>query len=306
MKRLLGRLLQNVRQADKDPSLKRPLHLPVDIAEPSGIFIYSGPGEADVWPALYLSCSLQRAYRNVDLTVVCRIEDSALFSMLDWKPGILTYEGKPTIPPMQPDEPPGPGTLLFHPYLKLDSDAAALIRSSGAGIRISPAANRSPDLNISVRTGADNYPAVLHRMCTALGIPPDTDWVPVIPRQVQEKVADFMAPVSGRTLPYIAMTQRTISILEKHRAEIPLRTVAIAGKNAEIQNIDREMRTAITAGASAVITDDPGLWADARALGVPTVGLDTSGAFIPWSGDLPTTSEHDMIESWAQLLRRGW
>lgn len=305
MRRLLGGLLRNVRTVGRDSALKT-LHLPEDMRSPSRIFIYSGPGESDVWPALYLSCSLQRVYRETDLFVICREEDSRLFAMLDWKPGIVTYDGRPSMPVTKPEETPDQHTLLFHPYLSLKPDAISVLRGSRAGIRISPAVNGAPEVNITVRTGVETYPAVLYRMCEILGITPDTDWKPMMPKQIQEKVAGLMAPVSGRTLPYIAATQKTINILEKHRAEIPLRTVSIIGKNAELQGLDRETRAAVTAGASAVVTDDPGLWADARALGVATVGLDSSGSFLPWSGEVPATSEREFIESWARLLRRGW
>lgn len=305
MKRVLGRLFGEREAPAASPS-GRVLHLPEDFRNPSRLVVYCGPAEEDVWPALYLARSLERTYREADLAILCREGDGWLFDMLHWKPRILPYAVRPSLEGLPAGSTFDDDTILFHPYLSLDAAAVALISSSGAGIRVSPSAEGHPCLTISVRTGTDLYPDAIHRMCAALGIESDLPWKPLIPRSVQDRVAALMAPVSGRTLPYIAATARAVAVLEKTKAEIPLRTITLTGKNADLASQDRETRVAVVAGASAVVTDAAGLWADARALGVPVVGLDTAGSFGRWSGDAPSRTEREFAEAWEQLLRRGW
>jgi hypothetical protein len=305
MRKVLGRLFGE-RESAPAALPSRLMHLPEDFRSPARMAVYSGPAEEDSWPALYLARMIERTYGETDLSIICRSTDGWLFDMLHWKPRILPYEARPSLDALAPGSAFDEGTILFHPYLSMDPAAAALMASSGAGIRVSPAVEGHPCLSIQIRTGTTLYPTVIHRMCAALGMETDATWKPLIPRQIQDRVSALMAPVSGRALPYIAATSRAVAILEKSRAEIPLRTITIAGKNVDMAGQDRETRVAVIAGASAVITDSPGLWADARAMGVPAAGLDPSGTFMPWTGDTPSRTEKEFVEAWEQLLRRGW
>ncbi len=123
---------------------------------------------------------------------------------------------------------------------------------------------------------------------------------------MEEIVEHKIAPFSGRMLPYIVTTPSAISILEKRRAEIPLRTVTLSGKNSDFDHLDREIKTVIIAEASAVITDSDDQWGDACAHGVPVVGLDRSGNFLKWKDREPASNEEEFSEAWIRLLKKGW
>ena len=305
MKRLFGRRIVD-RERQAGPDSPRIVHLPEDLRNPTRVAVYCGPTEEDAWPALYLARAVELAYRKAELTVICRSDVGWLFDALHWKPRILPYESRPSLEGRGASPVFDEGTILFHPYPAMDPAAAALFASSGAGLRVSAAVDCPDCVNILVRPGTPVLPDRIHGMCAVLGMQPDRAWRPVVPGQVQEKASARMAPVSGRTLPYIAGTPRTVSLLEKHRAEIPLRTITIAGRNSEMGEMDRETRVAAAAGASAIITDSPVLWADARAMGVPVVGLDPAGVFQPWIGEAPTRTEKEFVEAWERLLRKGW
>lgn len=305
MRSILGKLF-GTGDVDRAIGGSRVVHFPDDFRSPGRLAVLSGPSSSDAWPALYLSRNLQRTYPETELTVICRAGDGCLFEMLNWKPRVVPYVSKPSHGTLEEAGVLDAATVLFHPYLTLEPWAVSFLSSSRAGIRVSPSTIEHPSLNVRVLTGSTVYPDIVHRLCSALGIQPDTVWRPMIPAELQSRVSSLMAPVSGRTLPYIAATARTVGILEKNRAEVPLRTVTVAGKNAELGDLDRETMVAIVTGASAVMTDDAGLWSTARAMGVPVAGLDTSGSFIQWSGDSPAANERDFVENWAELLRRGW
>jgi hypothetical protein len=143
-------------------------------------------------------------------------------------------------------------------------------------------------------------------MCRILGIDYDDRWRPSVQSHAARAAEQKMAPVTGRMLPYIVTTDSSLAILEKSRAEIPLRTVSLAGKKNELGELDREIRTAIVAAASAVITDNDDLWGDACAFDVPVVGLDLQGDFMKWHGAEASRRESDFVEAWVRLLKKGW
>lgn len=282
------------------------IHFPNSILQPSRIVIYSGPAPSDIWPAMYLTDMLQNAYPKANTSIICNLDDGELLNMLQLKPQIYFYDKHPKMPSLPDDENLKDDTLLFYPYTTIDSITGNLLMSSGAGVRIAPLETDSPYINLRIRTESTSYPAMLHQICSALGITSETTWKPVIQQKVKEHAKKLMAPVSGRHLPYIVTSSSAIAILEKNRAEIPLRTVSLSGKFTDFENLDRETRAAIIADAEAVATDSEDLWCDACALDIPAVALDTSGNFIKW-GDISTASnEREFIEAWSQLLRRGW
>ncbi len=282
------------------------IHFPNSILQPSRIVIYSGPADSDIWPAMYLADMLQKAYPSSKMSIICNIDDGELLNMLQWKPRIHFYEKHPTMPSLLDDEQFSDDTLFFYPYTTIDNNAGNLLMSSGAGIRIAPLEYDSPYINLRIRTDSTVYPTILHQICNALGINSETTWKPVIQQQIKEHAKKLMAPVSGRHLPYIVTSSTAISILEKHRAEIPLRTVSLSGKSTDFENLDRETRAAIIADAEAIATDSEDLWCDACALDIPVVALDSSGTFIKWSNYSTVSNESEFIEAWSQLLRRGW
>ncbi len=282
------------------------IHFPNSILKPYRVVIYSGPAPADIWPAMYLTDMLQNAYPNTNTSIICNLDDAELLNMLQRKPRIHLYEKHPRMPALPDDEHFSDDTLLFYPYTKIDNDTGNLLMSSGAGIRIAPLETDSPYINLRIRTDSTFYPTILHQICNALKINSETTWKPVIQQQVKKHAEKLMAPVSGRHLPYIVTSYTAISILEKHRAEIPLRTVSLSGKSTEFENLDRETRAAIIADAEAVATDSEDLWCDACALDIPVVALDSSGTFIKWSDHSTVSNESEFIEAWSQLLRKGW
>lgn len=282
------------------------IHFPDDIMQPMQIAVYSGPADSDVWPALYLVNSLQKVFKDIDISVICRERDTELFNMLQWKPRVHSYLDRPEIPDLLDDETFSDSTMLFYPYTGIDAKAESVLRNSGAGIRIAALKTSSPYINLGVKTESDVYPNHLYQLCNALKINCDKSWKPVIQQQILERTEKIMAPISGRTLPYIVTSSNAVNILLKHSAEIPLRTVSLSGKSTDFENLEREIRASIIAGASAVATDSEDLWGDACALGVPVIAIDTSDTFIKWNKCFPVSDETEFIEAWSQLLRDGW
>lgn len=282
----------------------RVMHLPEDLRDPARVIVYSGPAEKDAWPALYLAGYLQRAFGEAELTVVCPERDGGLWGMLRWAPTLLTYADRPALPEGLAEGDGASRTILFHPYTETDPAAERVAAESSAGVTVSASAGES--WSIRVRSRERTYPEVLAVMCRALGIEPDLSWRPELLPEHAERASELMAPVSGRALPYIAVGTDALAALEKHRAEIPLRTVTVTGRQREFPDLDRPVRAAIVAGATAAAASDPSLWAEARALGVPAVGMDGSGSFPRWGGVQPSRDERELVDAWSGLLRRGW
>ncbi|MFO8183533.1 MAG: hypothetical protein R6U39_05105 [Candidatus Aegiribacteria sp.] len=282
------------------------IHLPADLRDPDGLVIFSGPMESDVWPALFLANSLQKEFQEVELNVICPERDHRLFNMLSWRPSVHRYVGKPRVPGSLEGEKLSSGTLFFYPYSKvIESDRDILLHSK-CGIRIAPLDERSRLVNLTVMTKSPYFPEKLEQMCGALGLSYHLGWKPVVREHARRAAEQKMAPVTGRMLPYIVTTATALGVLEKNRAEVPLRTVCLSGKNTELSGLDREMKTAIVAGASVVATDSDDLWGDACAFEVPVVGLDREGNFMKWHGVEASRQEADFVDAWVKLLKRGW
>lgn len=308
MSGFLNRLLRVLRIGGND--LKRlnriVIHLPSDLRDPDGLVLFSGPMESDVWPAIFLCNSLQKEFQDVELNVICPERDHRLFNMLSWRPTMHCYSGKPQVPGSLEGEKLSRSTLFFYPYSKvIESDRDILLHSK-CGIRIAPLDQRSDLINLTVMTRSPHYPEKLEQMCTALGLSYDRDWTPVVQTHARRAAEHKMAPVTGRMLPYIVTTATSLAVLEKSRAEVPLRTVCLSGKKTDLSGLDRELKTAIVAGASAVVTDSDDLWGDACAFGVPVVGLDRAGDFIKWHGVEASRLDTDFVDAWVKLLKRGW
>lgn len=308
MKRTFGKLLRKILAGPAGASRlnKKVIHLPDDLLDPDGFLVYTGPEESDVWPAVYIANTIQREFPDKDLTVICNLRDTALFNMLRHRPSVHTYENSPRIPDAIKGDGISAGTILLYPYPIVRSGAEKVLSGTICGIRLAPLLTSSPYINLRIKTETDVYPDVLQQMCSAIGIAYDTDWKPSVPNRMEEMVEKKIAPVSGRMLPYLVTTSSAISILEKSRAEIPLRTISLSGRNSDFNDLDREIKTVIIADASAVVTDSDDLWGDACAHGVPVVGLDTSGTFCKWKDREPASNEEEFVEAWVRLLKKGW
>ena len=308
MKHAFSKLLRNIfgRKGGSAGLNKRLIHLPDDLIDPDGFLVYSGPEESDVWPAIHLMNTLHREFPEKKLVVICSSRDSVLFNMLRLRPTVHSYEGRPKIPDTIEGDSISPGTILIHPYTIVLSEDEKVLSGTPCRIRMAPLVHSSPYINLRVKTEADVYPDILSEMCSAIGITYDSDWKPAVPNRIEELVEHKIAPVSGRMLPYIVTTPSAISILEKRRTEIPLRTVTLSGKNSDFDHLDREIKTVVIADASAVITDSDDQWGDACAHGVPVVGLDRSGNFLKWKDRKPASDEDEFAEAWIRLLKKGW
>ena len=86
----MSKLPSVFRRILKEPYLRRfkkrnVIHFPDSILQPSRIVIYSGPGDTDIWPAMYLSDMLQNAYPETKTSIICNMDDGELLNMLQLK-----------------------------------------------------------------------------------------------------------------------------------------------------------------------------------------------------------------------------
>lgn len=285
---------------------RRMIHLPDDIIKPEGFVLFSGPKESDVWPALYMTNTLQKAFPHTDLKILCRKRDDGLFSMLGWRPEVHCYEGMPKIPESLDRNTISEAAVFVYPYSKVIEDDERLLRDTGCGILLAPLDHPSPLINFVVKTRSQFFPEKLAQMCSIIGLEYDDKWKPRIQRHMERAAEHKMAPVTGRKLPYIVTTSSAEEILRKSRAEIPLRTVSLGGKKRDFTDLEREIKISIIASASAVATDSDDLWGDACAFGVPAVGLDLTGTFIKWHGIEASHDEKRFVEAWVELLKKEW
>lgn len=308
MKRALGNILRRMTGRLPVPSVLKNsiIHLPDDLINPEGFLVYSGPRESDVWPAIYIMNTLHREFPEKKLVVICSMRDSVLFNMLRFRPSVHCYKGHPRIPKSLEEDSISNAIILLHPYTTILSEDEKVLSGTRSRIRMAPLNHSSPYINFRVKTRANVYPDILSEMCATIGLTFDADWKPAVPNRLEKLVEHKIAPVSGRMLPYIVTTSSAISILEKRRAEIPLRTISLSGKNSDFNELDREIKTVIIADASAVVTDSDDQWGDACAHGVPVVGLDRSGIFLKWKDREPASDENQFAEAWVKLLKKGW
>lgn len=304
IRKLLG--MAGIRGMGRGTADHRLMRLPGEIREPRGLVVYSGPMVSDVWPALYTVNSLQKAFRKMELVVIAPKRDDRLFNMLGCRPDVHCYAERPELPRDPGTGKIPEGALLFYPYSKVIESDRKLLEEIPCPIRIAPLDDPSPLINLTVRTASPHFPEKLQQMFRTLGIDYDDEWRPEVQRHAVHAAQQRMAPVTGRMMPYIVTTDPALAILERSRAEIPLRTVSLSGKKSELADLDREIRTAVVAGARAVATDSDDLWGDACAFDVPVVGLDTGGDFMKWHGREAAHSREDFVQAWVELLKKGW
>lgn len=276
-----------------------PFRFPGVFENPSNVAVYCAPGGAASWPGIYLACSLQKFYRNSTHHLILHESLADLASTLPWQPVLHTYAAQNG----QLSQEVPPGSVLFN--ATTDSTGLAEVV-----LAISPALSVAPEgcesANVRLRVNSDRYPEKVFGICQALGIPPDTKWRPSVPQRLAEAASRILAPVSHRSLPYILATSQAAAVLERRRAELPLRLVILDGKSRDIpEDVPEGVLIALISGASAVITDRDNVWTHASALGVPVLGYDRRGIFQPW-GKPPPRGETGLLDEWAELLRRGW
>lgn len=266
---------------------------------PADVTVFCGPDAASTWPGIYLACSLQKHYRDSAHHLILHESMTDLASTLPWEPGLHTYSASPS----QLSSPVAPGSILFNASTDPNGLAEAVLTVSPA---ISVAPEGCDSANVRLRLSAERFPERVFGMCEALGIRPDRKWRPSVPAMLNDDASKILAPVSHRSLPYILATAQAADILERRRAELPLRLVLLDGKKRDVpEGIPEGILMALIAGASAAITDRDNVWVHANALGVPVVGYDRRTLFQPW-GTPPPRGETGLISEWAELLRRGW
>ncbi len=302
---LIGKLLGKGKKGGRTASSESVMHLPVDISDPDVVVTFSGPMESDVWPALFMANTVQREFSSSKHFVICPERDSRLFNMLHWRPEVLCYAEAPRVPGEFQEKNQG-RSVLFYPYPKVIDSDRGLLSGIDCGVRIAPLDEDSTLINFKVRTESPYFPEKLQQMCDIIGLSFDSDWKPEVQSHAKRAAEQKMAPVTGRMMPYIVVSQQALAILERCRAEIPLKTVTLSGKNSDLSNLDRELKTAIVAGAKAVATDNDDLWGDACAFGVPVAGLDKDGVFMKWHGLEASRNQQEFVEAWVEILKKGW
>jgi len=289
----IGRLLRMAglrRSGRGGPAGGRALRLPGGMGGPGGV---------------YTANSLQKAFRERELIVIAPKRDDKLYNMMGRRPKVHCYSERPELPGDLDREKLAKGFLFFYPYSKVIESDRKLLERIPCGIRIAPLDDPSPLINLTVRTESPHFPEKLQQMFHVLGIDYDEEWRPSVRKHAEQAAKQRLAPVTGRMMPYIVVTDSAQAILERSRAEIPLRTVSFSGKKSELADLDREIRTAVVAGASAVATDSDDLWGDACAFDVPVAGLDNSGDFIKWHGMESAQSREGFVQAWVEILKRG-
>jgi hypothetical protein len=289
LRRLLAKLQQD-----------RPvMHLPDDLADPGSVAVFCAGGEEGVWAALYMARALAQRYGPGSVEAYCNGRDREL--MASEVPGERIH---PIPDPAGGEAADGEApSMVFYPYSELPLETAvslASLRRPVVGLA------EHPTVGLRVRiAGGYRLPGVLEEMCRLLELPFPSDWRPEIPRNDSARAEALLAPVSGHAMPYISASSAAAEILRSSGLEIPLKMVIMDSEKGPVAGAARGVRAAVVGGSSAVVTDDPVVWSDACALGVPAVGLDRKGVFPPWGGR-PAEDEQSFIEAWRELLREGW
>lgn len=295
--RFLGRLFKKSRET-RVSSRWNDFRFPFDIQNPAAACVFSSPGVSGAWSAVYMVRALQEAYKGKPVHLVVHRDFAEMAGFLPWAPAVHTFsaDSGETDPPV-PD-----GSLLFS-----TEPGDALLRFVERNEPIACVSSMEhPAVNIQVRTETRKLPDSVAGVMTVLDLGCYENWTPVTPRGLSERASEILSPVSHRTLPYILATEAAAALLEKRRAEIPLKVVLADGKKPGVPpDTSHGLMAAIVAGASAVITTEPHLWIHSVALGIPVVGLDRKDLFSAWGED-PARGDTQFIEQWAGLIRRGW
>lgn len=271
---------------------------PGAVENPHAVGVFASPGVSGIWSAVYMARALQESYTDTPLHFVVHRDFMETAGFLPWKPEIHVYDNDSgSVDPVIPE-----GILLF--TTEPGDDLLRFVEKSTPSACVSMVDH--PAVNIRVKIEEGPFPGSIGKMMSVIGLKAPEHWVPEAPALLSEKASAILSPVSHRTLPYILATEAAASILEKKRAEIPLKLVITDGKTSNIPpDTDNPLMAAIVAGASAVITNDRDLWVHASALRVPVIGLDRKGVFTDWDREA-AAGDTQFLEQWAALIRRGW
>ncbi len=271
---------------------------PGDIINPSAVGVFAPPGVSGIWSGVYLARALQESYGESRVHFIAHRDFSGIAGFLPWKPEVHIYDGDPGT--TEPEVPPGLLVFAAEP----GDDLLRFVERTEPSACVSTGDH--PSVNLRVKTGEALFPGSICSMMSVLDLKPVPGWIPETPAILSEKASAILSPVSHRTLPYILATEGAAGILERRRAEIPLKVVITDGKNPGIPpETDNVILAAMVAGASAVVTTGRDLWIHAVALGVPVIALDRKGEFTGWNST-PARGETQFLEQWASLIRRGW
>ncbi len=271
---------------------------PGDVNNPSSVGVFASSEVSSIWSAVYMARALQESYPDTTLHFVVHRDLAEIAGFLPWKPEIHVYDSDPGAA-----EPEVPGEMLLF-VAEPDDELLRFVEKSSPAACVSFADH--PAVNIQVKIEEELLPGAIGNMMQVLKLKSIDKWVPEAPAILSEKASAILSPVSHRTLPYILATEAVASILEKKRAEIPLKLVITDGKTSSIPpGTDQPLMAAIVAGASAVITTNRDIWIHASALRIPVIGLDRKGTFKGWDREA-VTGDTQFLEEWAALIRRGW
>jgi len=274
-------------------------NFPSDILEPEAVGVFSSSDISSAWSAVYMARVLQNVYPSVSVHFVAHSSMAELAGFLPITPQIHVFTNDPGF--VDPDVPEG--VLVFSP--RPGDDLLRFVEKTSPLACVST--QKHPAVNITAKIGSDTaLPGSIYELMKVLKMETDPDWKPEVPAVLAEKASSILSPVSHRTLPYILATEAAANVLERKRAEVPLKIVPVDGKsNAVPSETSAGLLAAMVAGASAVVTTDRNLWIHARALGIPVIGLDRKGAFNGWGGE-PAPGDTKFLEQWATLIRIGW
>lgn len=285
-------------------SARRDFHLPDDLTSPDSLAVLCGDSVEDVWPALYLMESIRNHYQGARTRVICTERDRPLFSAMVGPDDLLSYREVPTESLERLAEVREERSIAFFPYRGISLAQASFLAQLRPLVSVGPLEH--PCIGVSVRLSDDcRMPDMVHAICEVLHIQPRKNYRPSVSRSEMARAATVLAPVSGRAMPFVSCTRRIKNMLRDEGAEIPLKTVVLKGDHPDLRPSDRSLFLAVLGSSSVVLTDDPAMWGDACALGIPVVGLDERGSFPRWRSD-PASGREEFLQSWNRLLREGW
>jgi hypothetical protein len=303
MRSFFGNLILRLR-IRRAVSSRKDFHLPDDLTSPDYVVVVCGDSEEDVWPAMYLTESVRSHYRSAQTWVVCTERDRPLFSKNLPQERMAVYAEEPSEALEKLEDTRDGRSIAFFPYLSISLSQALFLAKMRSSVSVGPLEH--PAVGISVRLETEcRMPEMIHSICEVLHVKPRREYRPSISRSEMARAATVLAPVSGRAMPFVACTEGVKRIMRETNAEVPLKTVVLKGGDPDLDLPDRSLFLAVLSSASVVLTDDPGMWGDACALGIPVVGLDESGTFPKWQTEAESSRE-GFLERWTGFLKEGW
>jgi len=273
---------------------------PADILHPKALGVFSSGDISDAWASIYMAKALQVAYPSTQIHIVIHQNVAEFADFLPWTPAVHVYTNS-----SHSFNPPLPENILFFSPMPGD-ELLSFINNYKPSACVSFEKHAAVNVTVKIANEKTTLPNKISEMIKILKLETENTWKPAVPNILSEKASSILSPVSHRTLPYIFATESAALILEKKRAEIPLKIVLVDGKASNIPSeISNGMLAAMVGGASVVATTRLDLWIHAKAQGIPVVGIDRKDQFKGWGGD-PAKGDTKFLENWANLIRTGW